>query len=51
MLQEKFSTVIDADAKKKSVLNVFIKFTEKHLRLSLFFAKVACCSPATLLKS
>ena len=35
---------------KKGVLRNFTKFTEKALFLSLFFNKVACLSPATLLK-
>ena len=36
--------------RKKGVLKNFAKFTEKHLRQSLFFIKVACLRPATLLK-
>ena len=35
---------------KKGVLRNFVKFTEKHLRQSLFFNKVAGLRPATLLK-
>ena len=35
---------------KKSVLKNFAKFTGKHVRLSLFFNKVASLLPATLLK-
>ena len=35
---------------KKGVLRNFAKFTGKHLCQSLFFNKVACLRPATLLK-
>ena len=35
---------------KKGVLRNFATFTGKHLRQSLFFNKVACLIPATLLK-
>ena len=35
---------------KRGVLKNFIKFTEKHLRWSLFFNKVTALQPATLLK-
>ena len=35
---------------KKDVLRNFAKFTGKHLCQSLFFNKVACLRPATLLK-
>ena len=35
---------------KKGVLVNFVKFTGKHLRLSLFFNNVAGLRPATLLK-
>ena len=35
---------------KKGVLKNFAKFTGKHVRLSLFFNKVASLLPATLLK-
>ena len=36
---------------KKSVLQNFSKFTEKHLCQSLFFNKVAGLRPVTLLKN
>ena len=36
---------------KKCVLENFVKFTGKHLCQSLFFNKVACLRPATLLKT
>ena len=35
---------------KKDVLKYFVKFTRKHLCLSLFFNTVAALKPATLLK-
>ena len=35
---------------KNVFINVFAKFTEKHLCWSLFFDKVAFQSPATLLQ-
>ena len=35
---------------KKGVLKNFSKFTGKHMCQSLFFNRVACLSPATLLK-
>ena len=35
---------------QKGVLRNFTKFTGKHLCQSLFFNKVACLTPATLLK-
>ena len=36
---------------KKGVLKNFTKFTGKHLCQSLYFNKVACLRPATLLKN
>ena len=37
-------------SKKKGVLKIVTKFTEKHLSQSLLFNKVARLRPATLLK-
>ena len=37
-------------SKTKGVLNIFAKFTRKHLSESLFFNKIVGIRPATLLK-